>query len=1087
MGAHVGRRPRIRSFVAGLVVVVVGATLAGTAASATERTVGSARPDIGAAAGTTATPIGVDADGLGTSWYPDADLPPDRINTADFGERFSTQLDGQIYAQPIIADGVLLVVTENDTAYGLDPSTGAILWTHNFGTPWDPSVLNCGDLTPTIGITGTPVVDPATGTAYFTTDVAGADDAASWSMQAVDVRTGAEASGFPVAITGPLTNDPDRTFDAEYQMQRPGLALVHGVVYAAFGSHCDYRPYEGLIAGVGETGGLVDLWSDEIGQGSEAGIWGPGGLVTDADGNIYFATGNGSTAPAGPGLGAAQPGGSGGLGECVVKLSTSTGTLRLADYFCPSDAAQLNSYDGDLGSGSPTGLPASFGTSATPDLLVEVGKAGELYLLDRDDLGGVDQGAGGTDDVIEESGPLGGAWSHPAVWPGDGGYVYVTTGATSGIDRGTGEVDIYQRVVTDGQVSLDWVGDAPGFPFGSSSPIVSSSGTAAGSGVVWVVKVGSGDAQSYLQAYGAVPVPATGSGSGSASLPMLWQSAVGNSTKFNPPLAAGGMVYLGNKNGQILAFGAVGAPPALSSGAVTAPDTTLGSSSSAAATLTASGPVTVTGISVRSTTPGADGAFTAGAPSPALPATLAAGDALRVPLTFTPGVLGGQQGDLTVTTKTGTVQVALSGDGLASNVPISTDPTSIDFGTLRIGGAPASAGVRVTNTSDASFTLDSVTLRSGTTAPFSLSGDGTLPASLSPGQSRNVQVTFTPPKTSGDFTQSFSDAVDIVTSAGDTSVPLAGGAAPGPQITIGTGTSAGSVDLGTVPVGQSGIASFTVGNRGGTNLTIEKSKPPVDGGVAAGTARPEATVIAPHTTLTETVRFAPTTAGRATSSWVIAGDDGTGEHTVRFAATATREHLVAGPSDARWLRLGAAKRVGRFEQLTPADPGVAGLSVAPTPVATDGLRASFTLRNVGGSGGDGATLALLDASGGRPRHAGHADGSLGLGGLPAVGVALQTTSTAAESGANTVGVVTSAAGVWGLHWSAASSEVPPLRSGPVDVTVTVDGSVLTVWVDGFVTLHAEVHLPRTVYVGFTAATGGRTDRHLVSAVQLAVP
>lgn len=122
-----------------------------------------------------------------------------------------------------------------------------------------------------------------------------------------------------------------------------------------------------------------------------------------------------------------------GLGECVVKLSTATRTAQLADYFCPSDASTLNDYDGDLGSGSPTGLPASFGTTADPDLLVLGGPRG--VLAQPRYPGGVDQGPGGTDDVVSETGPKGGAWSHPAVWPSDSGYVYIMTGSP-GADAG---------------------------------------------------------------------------------------------------------------------------------------------------------------------------------------------------------------------------------------------------------------------------------------------------------------------------------------------------------------------------------------------------------------------------------------------------------------------------------------------------------------------------------------------------------------------------------------------------------------------------------------------------------------------------
>ena len=476
--------------------------------------------------------VGAGADQLGTNWYPNAGILPTQVNTRDFGELFDVALPsvddvtaGQIYAQPIAADGLLLVVTENDNAYGVNPTSGAVVWSRNFGPAWRASTINCGDLAPTVGITGTPVVDSATGVAYFVTDTTPSTGGALWQMQAVDLQTGQEVADFPVTIQGPATNAPGKSFDAVQQMQRPGLALVKGVVYAAFGSHCDLPTWYGWIAGVTLKGVLNDMWVDETGSGEGAGIWGPGGIVVDSAGNLYVATGNGNVPAVGPGLGVPQPAG---LGECVIKLSTSGAHLKLADYFCPSDANDLNTFDGDLGSGSPTGLPASFGTSKEPDLLVEAGKSGEVYLLDRDNLGGFDQGPDGGDKVVSETGPLGGVWSHPAVWPGDGGYVYITSASSpAGAEGGGGgaEMDIYQRVVSNGQVSLNWVGDVPNMPFGSSPPIVTSDRTVAGSGVVWnIARTGLTNAAN-LVAYGAVPVAGT-TADPAGDLPVLWKVSV---------------------------------------------------------------------------------------------------------------------------------------------------------------------------------------------------------------------------------------------------------------------------------------------------------------------------------------------------------------------------------------------------------------------------------------------------------------------------------------------------------------------------------------------------------------------------------
>src|SRR5205823_1681669 len=122
--------------------------------------------------------------------------------------------DGQVYAQPLVSQNTLLVATEKNNVYGLDPATGAQKWVRNLGTPWDPTVLACPDLVPYVGITSTPVIDPATGTAYLVnkTYASGTSGPAAWWVHAIDVASGAERAGFPVQINGSARNDPSVTF-----------------------------------------------------------------------------------------------------------------------------------------------------------------------------------------------------------------------------------------------------------------------------------------------------------------------------------------------------------------------------------------------------------------------------------------------------------------------------------------------------------------------------------------------------------------------------------------------------------------------------------------------------------------------------------------------------------------------------------------------------------------------------------------------------------------------------------------------------------------------------------------------------------
>lgn len=122
---------------------------------------------LGSAPARAATPT-VSGNNLRTAW--DANEPglsPASVTSSDFGQLFSTPVDGQVYAEPIIAAGTLIAATEANGIYGLDPVTGAVRWHRNVGTPWTAATIGCGNIVPTVGITSTPMYDPATGSVFF--------------------------------------------------------------------------------------------------------------------------------------------------------------------------------------------------------------------------------------------------------------------------------------------------------------------------------------------------------------------------------------------------------------------------------------------------------------------------------------------------------------------------------------------------------------------------------------------------------------------------------------------------------------------------------------------------------------------------------------------------------------------------------------------------------------------------------------------------------------------------------------------------------------------------------------------------------
>jgi hypothetical protein len=810
-----------------------------------------------------------------SSWYSDEGaLSPSTVSGGSFGELVSpASVTGQVYAQPIVSSNTLLIATEANNVYGLDPKTLAQRWTRNLGTPFDPTSVNCADISPSVGITSTPVVDPSTGTEYLTSKTYLADGVTpAYYMHALDIATGAERPGFPVLISGTANNDPSEAFQAKTELQRPGLLLMNGVIYAGFGAHCDRKPYWGWVVGVSTAGSITAMWSDEAGQnqsdpaGPGGGIWASGyGLTSDGPGQILVSTGNGIS-PTVPGPGSQVPSA---LGQSVIRLTVQgDGTLKATDYFSPYNNASLNLNDSDLGAGGVISLPSSFGTAAHPHLVAVVGKAGYTYLLDSANLGGFSQGNGGADAAVAAIGANGGVWGKPAAWPGDGGYLYETTAQGGG---GSGYLKAFKYGLdANGNPTLALVGrTADTFGFGSSSPVVTSDGTTSGSALVWVIwspaTSTTNPPPSQLRAYAPVPVNGT--------LPLVYSAPIGVATKFTPPAVDGGRVYVGSKDGFVHVFGFPVVAPLTGDGAAFG-NTIIGSTAPGTVTLTATQPLTVTSLSSGGGSGG--GPFTAGTPAPGLPASLNTGDTLTVPLTFSPTDYGTQSGELSVQTSAGTVNTGLTGFGQTAGPHLVQYPCCLSFGGVVINSAGTSASATFTNDGASAMTVNSVTMPS---APFTVTGMPSPGSQIAPGQSITATVTFAPSAVG-----TYNDNLLMSTDGGDANVTLSGSGGTAPAMTI----SPMNIDYGSVPLGGTLTQSFTVSNTGGTDLTITKSKPPESGtGFTATTDLAESTVIPPGQTLTETVAFTPSVTGALTDTWTINGNDGGGVQTVTFTGTGT--------------------------------------------------------------------------------------------------------------------------------------------------------------------------------------------------------
>ncbi len=841
------------------------------------------------------------SDQLSSGWYPDQpNLSPQVVGGGTFGQLGDVRLPdgGQVYAQPVVSGGTLLAVTEEDHAYGIDVQTGAIRWSRSVGTPFNAADIGCADLAPHVGITGTPVIDQATGTAYFVAKsyVNGFAGDTQQQLHAVDVATGAERAGFPVTIGGPADNDPSSIFgvaSSNSLLQRVGLVLVDGTVYIGFGGHCDYfrqDAFQGWVFGVGGVGSgragqITARWTSEAGQGKNpgGGVWQSGGaLVSDGPGQLLLTTGNGRL-PSGPTAGSSPPGA---LGQSVVRLSVQPdGTLRATDFFMPYDAPTLNGYDGDLGSGAPVGLPTSyqgtplFGTAGIPHLQVQIGKEGYLYLLNRDDLGGYRQGPGQSDRVVGRLGPDGGTWSKPGVWPGDGGYVYVlaSTGARGGFPV-AGRLLAYKYGLDgNGTPSLKLDGfaqDTPGMPtpfeFASGGVVVTSDGLRSGSGVVWVTNVlpnGPGE----LRAYDARPV--------NGDLRLLGRWSIGPGSKFAIPTASGGRVFVGTLDGHIRIFGSpVNSPFSVLSTSVST--TTVGTTSQGSVTLRAN-----SGLTLRSVT-SSDPSIV---PRPgALPAAVGTGSTVTIPLSFTPSQPGVVSATIHLDTSLAPFDVNVTAQGQIDGPYLTASPSLVSFGPVAVDPArpPATQSVTLTDFGSQPVHITGVTTDGD--ASFTFSGLPAPGTTIAPGQSVVFTAAFDPARTGPSSASVRVDTDGQVRCAQDEDEPPPPGSC---LVDIsGVGTPPGHLEISTpppvsIPLPRSADVSFTVGNSGGSPITITKSKPPIAIGVSATTRLDEGTVLLPGQSVTETVHLAPVTAGPLSATWEITADDGSGPRSVSFSGS----------------------------------------------------------------------------------------------------------------------------------------------------------------------------------------------------------
>jgi hypothetical protein len=471
------------------------------------------------------------------------------VSSATFGKVGFFAVDGLVDAQPLYLSNVavpgkgthdvLYVVTEKDSVYAFDATTGDVLWQASALLAGETFSDNrgCDQVTPTIGITSTPVIDRSRGPHGAIYLVAMSKDASGnyhQRLHALDITTGTELFGGPTTIqasypgTGPNSTGSNVVFDPGQYKERTGLLLLNGVIYTAWASHCDFNPYNGWIMGFNASALAMTSVLNVTPNGTEGAIWmSGGGLAADSSGNIYFLDGNGTFDAS---LNSSGFPSQGDFGNAFLKLST-TGGLAVADYFEMANQASENSTDQDLGSGGGlVMLDLTDSGGAVHHLAVGAGKDANIYVVNRDSMGKFSPAGGNAYQEID--GILSGSvFSIPAYF---NNTIYFGPVGTSIKAFGITNAMLSTTPSSQTGVSFSYPGATPG---------ISANGTA--NAILWAVENSGG--AGVLHAYDAANLVTELYNSNQAGTRDHFSD-----NKFITPTIANGKVYVGTPTGVVV-------------------------------------------------------------------------------------------------------------------------------------------------------------------------------------------------------------------------------------------------------------------------------------------------------------------------------------------------------------------------------------------------------------------------------------------------------------------------------------------------------------------------------------------------------
>jgi hypothetical protein len=477
------------------------------------------------------------------------------VNSTKFGKLGAFTVDGLVDAQPLYLSAVaipsvgtknvLYVATEHGSVYAFDAdsvngNTSSFLWKASVLGSGETSSddRGCGQVTPEIGVTATPVIDRTRGAHGAIYVVAMSKDASGnyfHRLHALDLTTGAELFGGPKLVeatypgTGDSSSNGSVVFEAKQYKERPGLLQIGGTIYTTWSSHCDARPYTSWVMSYDANTLAQTSVLNLVPNGSEGGIWMAGTAPgADASGNIYFMVGNGDFDTT---LNASGFPANANCGQCYVRLSSSA-PITLLDYFTPSNTVSESSGDVDFGSGGPLLLPDLVdGNGTTRHLAVGSGKDAIIYVVDRDNMGKFNSGA---DNIYQQiNGQIGGVWSKPSYF-------------NSTVYYGAVGDHLKAFPITSAKLSATPATESPNsFAYPGTTPSISANGTS--NGIVWAVENSS---TGVLHAYNAANLTSELYNSNQAANNRDHFS----DNKYVSPMVANGKVYVGTPN-SVVVFG----------------------------------------------------------------------------------------------------------------------------------------------------------------------------------------------------------------------------------------------------------------------------------------------------------------------------------------------------------------------------------------------------------------------------------------------------------------------------------------------------------------------------------------------------